>query len=403
MMKFPIVAFPIENELDIILAHKRAFQLGEFSGLTYSERTRFATAISEVCRNSLDFAERGEVCFEIQVKKATSYLVCTIFDGGPEIKNPDLILKSNNSFPLQSREEGIINARRLVTFFAIEPFDGKQTRIILGFPSRLKKQITKELIKDWINSFSEYPVSPYEELKYRNLQLIHLYDELQKLLSIISHDLRNPVSSLVSSAEILKKEIENLDKETIKQFANIIHNSSSKVYKQLNELVEWAKFQSQKKVYYPVKLQLLQIIEESLELLEESAKQKSIEIRNRVYSDIYVKADPLMLRSVFQNLFTNAIKYTPAGGSITITAKKAEEVAEITIKDTGVGMTKDTIENLFTHFTSTAGTGNEQGSGLGMKLVEEFIRKHGGEIEVESEPGKGTAIRFTVPLFFRLS
>ena len=398
-MNYPVISFKIENELDIILAHKRASQLGELTGLSYSEQTRFATAVSEVCRNCLDLSDRGEVCFEISKKKNITYILCTIFDQGPNIGDLDELLKKRTSYSFQSREAGIINASRLVVYFNMESDKDKGSKVTLGFPSKLNIPITKEVIQTWVKNFTEFPVSPYEELKFRNLQLINLYEELQKLVSLISHDLRSPIASLMSSTEILYKNIDKLDKKSIEQFAEIINNSSHKIYSQLNELIEWAKLQSQKKIYFQIKLQLLEVLQNALEIIEDIAKKKNISIINKVNDRIYVKADPLMLRSIFQNLITNSIKFTAPGGSITISAEEGKDVAKISVKDTGVGM-KEAIKNrLFTEdFASTEGTNNETGTGLGLKLVDEFIKKNQGEIFVYSEPGKGTLIEFTLPL-----
>ena len=106
-----------------------------------------------------------------------------------------------------------------------------------------------------------------------------------------------------------------------------------------------------------------------------------------------------MLRSILQNLVTNAIKYTPQGGLITVTAQRIDKMVEVCITDSGIGMEADIRENLFTNSNSASvsGTNNEKGSGLGLILVKDFVTQHGGTIRVESELGKGTCIIFTVP------
>ena len=147
------------------------------------------------------------------------------------------------------------------------------------------------------------------------------------------------------------------------------------------------------------KLHLVSAVDQSLELLKANALQKNIVLENKVPFDIYVNADTLMLRSILQNLVTNAIKYTPQGGLITITAQRIDKMVELCITDSGIGMEADIRENLFTNFNSSSvsGTNNEKGSGLGLILVKDFVTRHGGTIRVESEMGKGTCIIFTVP------
>jgi two-component system, sensor histidine kinase and response regulator len=237
------------------------------------------------------------------------------------------------------------------------------------------------------------------ELENLNQELKDLNISKDKFLSVISHDLRNPLTALLASSEKLNRDIENLNPQQIKQLSNIISRTSNKILDQLNELVEWAKKQREKTTFNPRKIQLLRGMNESLDLLKNVAAQKKISLKNKVSDEIYVKADSLMLRSIVQNLVTNAIKYTPNGGSVVISALPVDAMVEVCVEDSGIGMTSEIKEKLFTKLRSSsiAGTNNERGSGLGLFLVRDFVAQHGGKIEVDSEPGKGTCIRFTIP------
>jgi signal transduction histidine kinase len=146
---------------------------------------------------------------------------------------------------------------------------------------------------------------------------------------------------------------------------------------------------------------LVQGVDQSLDLLKANALQKSIILENRIPHDIYVNADTLMLRSILQNLVTNAIKYTPQGGLVKVTAKRIDKMVELCITDSGIGMEADIMKNLFDNANSVSisGTNNEKGSGLGLILVNDFVTQHGGTIRVESEIGKGTTIIFSVPSY----
>ena len=240
----------------------------------------------------------------------------------------------------------------------------------------------------------------------RTLALESMNQELQalnlskdKFLSVMSHDLRNPLTALLASSGKLSEDPENLSSTHVKQLAQIIHRTSNKLLSQLNEIIDWAKKQSHKTSFYPERILLTEGIEESLELLRPNAQQKKIKLSNHIPKDMEVMADALMLRSIVQNLVTNAIKYTPNGGMVQINAKRSGQMACIFIEDSGVGMTTDMKERLFknTDQPSLSGTNNEQGSGLGLLLVSDFVTQHGGQIEVESSEGTGTKIKFTIP------
>jgi len=243
----------------------------------------------------------------------------------------------------------------------------------------------------------------------RTIALENLNHELKalnlskdKFLSVISHDLRNPLTSLLASSENLKRDADKLKPEQIKLLSGIINRTSNKILSQLNELVEWAKNQREKTSFQPVKLHLPHGINESLDLLRETANQKDISLENEVAEDIYITADTLMFRSVLQNLVTNAIKYTPhGGGAVKVSACISGDMVEICIRDNGVGMAENTKAMLFgsSGQTSILGTNMEKGSGLGLLLVKDFITAHGGTINVDTEVDKGTCFRFTLPHF----
>jgi len=239
------------------------------------------------------------------------------------------------------------------------------------------------------------------ELENLNRELKALNMSKDKFLSVISHDLRNPLTSLLISAEQLAGNAEKLKPEQIKMFSDIIYRTSTKILGQLNDLVEWAKNQREKPAFNKQKLHLKQSINEALELLRTNALQKEIMLENNIEEDIYVHADSLMFRSILQNLVTNAIKFTPYGGdAIRVTAQPADDAfVEICIRDYGIGMSQKTKDMLLgeNEKTSAPGTDKEAGTGLGLLLVKDFVTLHGGTVQIESELGAGTNFRFTMP------
>lgn len=235
------------------------------------------------------------------------------------------------------------------------------------------------------------------QLRKLNEELKELNSSKDKFISVISHDLRNPLTALIASSLKLHQEHTMSSTEEVRKLSDIIYRTSRRVLTQLNDVVDWAKKQQEKFVFKPAPIQLLKELEEWLELLKNNAAQKNILLEYNIAPDLQVKADSLMLRSVFQNLVTNAIKYTPDGGCIRLSASQLNDMVEICVEDNGIGMTTEALEKLFDQTLSSNGTNNEEGTGLGLLLVRDFIAQHGGTIKVESKVGDGTCFKFTVP------
>jgi signal transduction histidine kinase len=238
------------------------------------------------------------------------------------------------------------------------------------------------------------------ELENLNHELKDLSLSKDKLLSVISHDLRNPLTALLAASEMLNNCLNAETFQNIKPFAQIINKTSNNILAQLNELINWAKIQQEKTIINRERIHLVNAVDEGLDILQVTAVQKGISLRNNIPNDLYVTGDSLMLRSIFQNLVTNSLKYTLTGGLIVISAQPINKMVEICITDTGTGMETAMRDKLFssTNDTSLPGTNNEKGSGIGLKLVKDFVNQHGGKMRVESEIGKGTGIFFTMPL-----
>ncbi len=238
------------------------------------------------------------------------------------------------------------------------------------------------------------------ELEKLNHELKGLSVSKDKLLSVISHDLRNPLTALLLASDMLNRQIEDEIFKVIQPFAKIINRSSHNILNQLNELVDWAKMQQEKTILNAERLHLLGIVNQSFELIKVNATQKNIVLENKVPDDIYVEADTLMLRSILQNLVTNAIKFSAEGGLVSVMAELKDNMVEIGITDRGIGMDANVSVNLFQEFNTATvpGTNNEKGSGIGLQLVKDFVTQNRGTLRVESEIKKGTSILFTLPV-----
>ncbi|MBC8034645.1 MAG: hybrid sensor histidine kinase/response regulator [Chitinophagaceae bacterium] len=245
-----------------------------------------------------------------------------------------------------------------------------------------------------------------KRVRERTLELEELNQELKdlslskdKFLSVISHDLRNPLAALIVSAEKLHRDAHKFNPQEIAKLADLINRTSNRVLHQLNELVDWAKKQYEKTNFNPGLLNLHKQIENSLELLKDSAAQKNILLKNEVAENLHLNADSFMLRSIIQNLVSNSIKYTSEGGYISVSAIPLDNMIEVCVKDNGIGITEDLQEIIMarTMSTSTSGTNNEKGTGLGLILVKDFVAQHGGTFYSKSEKGNGAIFAFTMP------
>jgi PAS domain S-box-containing protein len=220
-----------------------------------------------------------------------------------------------------------------------------------------------------------------------------------KLFSIIAHDLRSPFNSLIGLSTILEAIDPAADPARVRRHASEIASQSKRVFGLLENLLHWSRAQSDRIEFSPTETDLARAIEGATRIFRSEFARKNVSFETRVEEGATALADPAMLDGVLRNLVSNALKYTPTGGSIEIAAERKDGVAEISVRDTGVGMEPAVAARLFEGSTnaSTRGLDNESGAGLGLAICKEFVERHGGEIGVESEPGRGTTFRFTLP------
>lgn len=236
-------------------------------------------------------------------------------------------------------------------------------------------------------------------LKESEVHLRELNATKDKLFSIISHDLRSPFSSIIGFSKIILEHIRIKDYEGIEEYAGIIHDSSWRVMNLLTNLLEWSSSHTGRMEYNPEYIDIVELIRESATMSYAAAQQKTITISNDLPHNLTVFADKIMIGTVLRNLISNAIKFTHTNGKIVISAKKELNGIIISVSDNGVGIAKQDLEKLFRieENSSTLGTQDERGTGLGLLLSREFILKHGGKIWVESELGKGSTFHFRLP------
>jgi PAS domain S-box-containing protein len=237
-------------------------------------------------------------------------------------------------------------------------------------------------------------------IKKTELELRELNAAKDKFFSILAHDLRGPLSSFVGAIEMLFEDILTMEKIEVKDIIESLKKSASNIYSLLENLLEWSRLVRNRMDFTPEKFNLKHKIEACTGILSENAGKKKIEMEINFPDDIEVIADNHMFDSIIRNLVSNAIKFTPVGGKVSVTADyKSDHSIEVKISDSGIGMTPEIKNKLFllSEKTNRPGTEGEPSSGLGLLLCKEFIEKHGGEIWVESEVGRGSTFSFTIP------
>ncbi len=234
----------------------------------------------------------------------------------------------------------------------------------------------------------------------QNKELVKLMAEKDRFISILAHDLKNPFNSLLGFSDLLLNNLNKFNKEAIYEQIGIINKVSHQTYNLLEDLLLWSKSQTDTIPYKPEVIDFLELCTEITEGMSYQLDSKKISIRIFESEITRLNVDKNMFKTILRNLVSNAIKFTNENGQVTIFSVKAKTEVTITISDNGVGIDNESQQKLWDlkqPFTSK-GTHGEKGTGLGLILCKEFVEKHGGKIWVESELGKGSNFKFTIPL-----
>ena len=201
-------------------------------------------------------------------------------------------------------------------------------------------------------------------------------------------------------SELLKSRATELTPNEVLEYGNAMHSSSAKLFSLIENLLQWARTQTGKIPFKPIVFDLNEVLTGNISIQDLAAKNKNITIEFETIEDFKVEADLEMVNAVLRNLLTNAVKFTPSGGAITISTFAKNNHVAISVTDTGSGMTQEEMNLLFrldVHHT-TKGTEDESGTGLGLIICKEFVEQNQGEITVSSQVGKGTTFSFTLPI-----
>lgn len=237
------------------------------------------------------------------------------------------------------------------------------------------------------------------ELRRLTKELQQVLESKNKLFYILSHDLRSPFNGILAFSQTLAEEAETLTRDEIQDFSQTVLTSAEQFMHLIDNLLHCTRFELGTLEYQPANIAIDTVVINVLTLLKGNAAQKKVDLVYKSHPGTEVFADSTMLHSIFQNLIGNAIKFTPVDGCVTIQAVDQGTMIQVSVIDTGIGVSPEKLAGLFESMAgrTTDGTAGEKGTGLGLLLCKDLVEKHGGRVWVDSVIGQGTSFHLTLP------
>ncbi len=238
-----------------------------------------------------------------------------------------------------------------------------------------------------------------EELERRNEEIERANRLKSEFLASMSHELRTPLHTIIGFSELLAEELKGPLNDNQKRFVAHIHKDSMHLLELINEILDLSKIEAGRLELKREVFDSHAAIEEAVATVRPHAEAKSIRVETSLDRGVVVEADPLRFKQILLNLLSNAVKFTPEGRQIRVQAIQRGHFLEVSVADTGIGIAKEDQQAVFDKFRQVGKTtkGVREGTGLGLAITKELVEQHGGEIMVESEPGKGSRFTFTIP------
>lgn len=342
---------------------------------------------------------------DVQMPEMDGYELVELLRGNPDTSNLPIIfisaIYSDEYHHRKGYDAGAVD-------FLSKPFVPEillsKVRIFLDlYAQRIKLE---ELVSQ-LNLKNEVLENEIEQRQEAEAAMRRANNDKDKLLAIIAHDLRTPFQPLLGNAQLMLAAIDHFNTAEIHAMTKDIHKAAQTVYNLLDNLLAWSQLQRGRIKYKPGPIELHDLAERTISLLEDVARNKQIQLTHTIEPGLCIYSDEHMIDTVMRNLTSNALKFTPSGGQVTLSAGQhgvspdngGTEWVEVKVTDTGIGISQENIGKLFKsdiHYT-TPGTAREAGTGLGLILCQDLVTKNGGEIWIESEENKGTQVTFTVP------
>ncbi len=342
----------------------------------------------------------GNLGFEILLSQDGKSAVLQAEQEQPDVILLDVIMPGIEGFETCRRLKSNQNTKDIPVIFITALTDTADK--VQGFEVGGVDYITKPLQYEEVLARVKAHLTIRKQQQHIQKQNEHLRElnvSKDRFFSIIAHDLRGPLSSLRNLAQLVTENFDNYRPDEFKKMISLQYTATENLYKLMDNLLTWSRIQRGMIDYRPQQMDLRMIIVRNVTLLTPNAEQKQITLKNLVQEQMGVYADLNMVDTVVRNLISNALKFTKPGGIVAVSVAQDEQYVEVSISDTGVGIPEKTLPLLFRIDVNCKrlGTAREEGTGLGLILCKEFVERHSGRIWVESEVGKGTTFRFTLP------
>jgi len=268
---------------------------------------------------------------------------------------------------------------------------------LVGFSKVTRDLTERKQSEDQLRDLREKYV---QELELRNRDSEQANQLKTEFLANMSHELRSPLHTIIGFSELLAEETDKLLSDKQKRFLGHIHDDSLHLLDLINDLLDLSKIEAGRLELRREPFNILPVVEEALLSISPRTTEKSLQVRTNISSSVRISADPLRFKQILHNLLGNAVKFTPEGGKISVEAVTSDGFARISISDTGIGIPSDLQQAVFEKFYQVNATnkGNAAGTGLGLAITKRLVEEHGGNIWIESQPGRGSSFRFTIPL-----
>jgi PAS domain S-box-containing protein len=349
-------------------------------------------------KTDFDFysSEVAQAFFDNEQKIMDSGIPMINFEENAHDEQGNRIIRSTTKVPVRNKDGIIIGiagvCRDITKLKKIENQLRKKSED-LQETNRLLEGRQKEILIQ-----SEALAVQTQNLLMINAELDRLNRTKDKFFSIIAHDLRNPFNAIIGFCELLRNDFNEIDNHQKLNLLELINVSSQTAYNLLENLLEWARTQTDKIHYNPEDFDLSETAKAVVDLHLVIARKKGVKMKNQIGENTLVHADKNMIGTVLRNLVSNAIKFSNPNGDIILSVKQKSEMLEVNIADGGVGMNRESLGKLFRIDTyySTSGTMGESGTGLGLIICKEFVEKNNGRIRAASSEGSGTTMTFTL-------